>query len=131
MSALNQPRPDCTEAEWQAFVTDALDLGGWKWHHETDSRKSPSGFPDLFAAHPLRGLLIVELKTERGRVRPAQTDWLQAVMVAIGGWDAPLAIGRFKHQAVRVRIWRPSDWREVLDVTGVAAMCIPEGVLAR
>lgn len=107
MSAPKAPRVDCTESEWQSFVTDCLDLGGWRWHHETDSRKSKSGFPDLIAVKGNQ-MIVLELKTQKGRVRPEQVDWL----VALANVD-----GR-----VRVGVLRPSQWRDVLELTGVAEM---------
>lgn len=125
------PAPDAppvgaTEAEWQRFVTDALDLAGWRWHHEVDSRKSPSGFPDIIAAHPDRGILFAELKTEKGRLRPEQASWLSHLALAVvpGEGEEPWG-GR---RRVFVKVWRPSDWKDVLDVTGVAEMI--EGVAA-
>jgi hypothetical protein len=114
------PRVDATEAEWQAFVTDALDLGGWKWHHETDSRKSPSGFPDIVAVHPDRGILFAELKAEKGRLRPEQAAWLSVLALSVvpGEGEEPWT-GR---RRVFVKVWRPSDAEDVLDVTGVSSM---------
>lgn len=103
---MKAPRYGCTEAEWQAFVTDCLDLGGWKWHHETDSRKSKAGFPDLIAVKGEQ-MLALELKTERGRLRPEQTEWL-------------LALSRIP--GCRAGVVRPQSWRMVMDITGVSSM---------
>lgn len=110
------PRRDASEQEWQRFVTDALDLAGWKWWHCTDSRKSPSGFPDLVAAHPTRGILFAELKAAAGRVRPEQGRWIHVLNLAAE------AIGGGAGADVTVRVWKPADWRDVLEVTGVSAM---------
>lgn len=123
---MKAPRVTCSEAEWQAFVCDCLDLAGWKWHHEFDSRKSPSGFPDLFAAHPKRGLIVVELKTEKGKLRPEQEEWWRLLSIVsglkeLGGSPSPYG-GRRSSPAFYTGIWRPSMWRTVLDVTGVSSM---------
>lgn len=82
-----------TEAQLQNHVQQLLDAGGWTWHHETDSRKSKAGFPDLVMVHPQHGVLWRELKTEKGRLRPDQTRWLDSLHSA--GEDAD--------------VWRPRD----------------------
>jgi hypothetical protein len=85
------------EAQWQRRITDLCDVLGLKWHHETDSRRSKSGYPDLsICGH---GFLFAELKTERGKVSPEQQDW----------------IDRLRHAGVEVYVWRPSDWDFVRD----------------
>lgn len=59
-----------------------------------DRRRSSPGWPDLALAHPTRCLLLLaEIKTETGRVKPEQEQWLNWLNAA--GIDA--------------RLWRPSD----------------------
>ena len=54
------------------------DLPQVLWYHTRDSRRSPSGFPDLVCVGP--GFVIYrELKTARGRVSAAQQRWLDAL----------------------------------------------------
>lgn len=66
-----------TEAEMQSAVTDALDWARWLWHHETDSRRSRPGYPDLHAVQArTQRVLHVELKTARGRTSREQKMWL-------------------------------------------------------
>ena len=62
------------------------------WYHTHDSRRSPSGYPDLVCVGP-GGVLYRELKTMRGRVTKAQDEWLFALTFA--GADA--------------QVWRPVD----------------------
>lgn len=45
-------------------------------------------------------LLFAELKSERGRLSAAQREWREALGMA----------------GVRVRVWRPSDWDEIVEV---------------
>lgn len=95
-----------TEAELQKSVTELLDLYGWKWHHETDSRKSRAGFPDLIAVHESGRLLLVELKGHDargrlGKVTPAQNEWL-------GIWS--LAGSRIDEARVTAHTWTPEHW---------------------
>jgi hypothetical protein len=46
--------------------------------HPYDSRRSTPGWPDLVLVRPPE-IVIVELKTARGRLRPEQGDWLDAL----------------------------------------------------
>ena len=68
------------------------DLPDVLWYHTHDSRRSPSGYPDLVCVGP-GGVLYRELKTMRGRVTKAQDEWLCALTFA--GADA--------------QVWRPVD----------------------
>jgi VRR-NUC domain len=63
-----------------------------KWYHPYDSRRSASGWPDLAIAGP-GGILFAELKSQSGRVSPAQKEWI-SVLESSG-------------QAVFT--WRPAD----------------------
>lgn len=83
-----------TEKDLQTAVTAIADLYGWLSFHDHDSRRNRAGFPDLVLLHPLTGrLLFRELKTEKGRVRPEQQGWLDALI--LGNHDA--AIWRPRH----------------------------------
>ena len=81
------------EADFQRYITDLLDLGDWRWYHTHDARRSAKGFPDLVAVR-LSRLVFIEVKTERGRVRPEQTTWLDDLRLS----------GRCE-----CYLWRPSD----------------------
>lgn len=79
-SARPQPK-GISEADFQRQVTDLCDWLGLMWHHETDSRKSKAGFPDLVICGP-GGIVFFELKTQRGRVSSAQHQWIEALQRA-------------------------------------------------
>lgn len=85
-----------TEAEFQQRITDMCDWLHIKWHHETDSRRSKAGFPDLVLCGR-GGVAVVELKSDKGRVSAAQEEWLDALNS--GG--------------VTAMVWRPSQWEAV------------------
>lgn len=87
---------DPLEREWQSEVVRIAALGGWRHHHQYNSRRSIKGWPDLVLARPPE-LIIAELKTRRGRVGPEQTEWLET-LAACG---------------VEVYIWRPDNLDEV------------------
>lgn len=82
------------ERDFQADVLELAHLCGWLAYHPHDSRRSAPGYPDVTLVKPPR-LLIVELKTRTGRVRPEQARWLTALAHCPG---------------VEVAVWRPRDW---------------------
>lgn len=84
-----------TEAEWQQRITDLCDLLGLKWHHETDSRKSKKGFPDLVIVG--NTIVFAELKKQGGKPTRAQEEWL----------------ARLKQAKCEAYLWEPSDWEFV------------------
>jgi hypothetical protein len=83
------------EIDFQTKITDLCDLLGLKWHHETDSRKSKRGFPDLVIAG--NEVIFAELKRETGKVTTDQQQWYD----------------RLRAAGANVFVWRPSDWAEV------------------
>lgn len=87
-----------TEAELLGFVRDLALLRRWLVHHAGDSRRSDAGLPDLILVRPPR-VVFAELKTERGRLRPAQVEWLDALRACPG---------------VEAFVWRPSDSAEIV-----------------
>lgn len=86
-----------TEASFQGAVVEYAVLTGWLAYHTFDSRHSVKGFPDLVLVR--ERVLYRELKTESGRLGPRQQEWLDRLTAA--GQD--------------VKVWRPSDWPEILD----------------
>jgi len=99
-----------SEAELMANVRQLCRLLGLRVYHTYDSRRSDPGFPDLVIVGP-GAVLYRELKTERGRLRPEQREWLEALRTA--GQDAD--------------VWRPGDWlsgeigRQLRSAAGAAA----------
>jgi hypothetical protein len=84
-----------TEDELLAAV---LELAKWLRllaYHTRDSRRSAPGFPDLVIAGP-RGVLFPELKSARGRLRPAQVTWKYMLLASGQAW----------------RLWTPADWAD-------------------
>lgn len=109
MKAAEHPARLMSEVDLQKSVEDLLTLYGWRWHHETDSRKSRAGFPDLIAVHPSGRFLLIELKGydargRLGKVTDEQLEW-------IGAWNqaARHAIGE-PHGQICAYIWGPMDW---------------------
>lgn len=72
-----------SEKDLQSSVVEVLRWKGWLCYHTHDSRRSQPGFPDLVA---VRGstLIFVEFKTEKGKVKDEQHDWLTRLSLAHG-----------------------------------------------
>lgn len=83
-----------TEADLQQVVIDLARLHRYIVYHTYDSRRSVAGFPDLVLVGGGR-VLFRELKTEKGRMSPAQQQWIDEINR--NGGDAD--------------VWRPTDLR--------------------
>ena len=94
-----------TEKAFQDIVRGFASLMGWhNIYHTHDSRRSDLGFPDLVMVRDAV-VLFVELKTQKGKVRPEQESWGQALVQVEGA--APCHI--------KYRIWRPSQWDQIVE----------------
>lgn len=103
-----------SEAAFQASVIELLRLNGWRLiFHAPDNRPAgktgapqrlipeAAGFPDVIAIHPIRRVgLAAELKSDGGKVRAGQREWIEAFTIV--GFEAHL--------------WRPADWEGVVAV---------------
>jgi hypothetical protein len=89
-----------TEREFQNEVLQLAALFGWRPFHPHDSRRSHKGWPDLAL---LRGdrLVMAELKSMAGKVRPEQAEWLDELALVPG---------------VESYLWRPSDLGAIAEV---------------
>lgn len=81
-----------TEKDLLEQCRAATKVLGLLCYHTHDSRRSEPGFPDLVIVGR-HGVLIRELKRQRGGVTPEQSAWLNALAAA--GVDAD--------------VWRPTD----------------------
>ena len=101
-----------SEADLQRAVIDLIRWLGLAYFHDNDSRRNRAGFPDLVVAGS-GGFIFRELKTETGRIRPEQLDWL----------------ARLTQGGANAGIWRPSDLEpnggrikaELIAITGRAS----------
>lgn len=87
-----------SEAQFQRRVCDLCDWLGLRWHHETDSRRSKPGFPDLVICGP-HGVIYAELKGPQTRVTAEQQAWHDDL----------------KRAGAEVYIWRPDSWDFIHD----------------
>lgn len=86
-----------SEKHLQQQVIDLARYSGFLVYHTYDSRRSAPGFPDLCLIRPPVALFC-ELKSESGRLRPEQREWLEALRAC---------------ERVEAGVWRPRDWPEI------------------
>jgi hypothetical protein len=84
-----------TEDVLQSSVIEMATWFKWRHYHTHDSRRSAAGFPDLVLVRP-PDVIYVELKSDKGRLSPEQTAWLQDLEKA----------------GQEVHIWRPTQWHD-------------------
>lgn len=108
-----------SEAAFQRQVLQLAEFYGWQPYHTHDSRRSHPGFPDLVLVRGV-DLLFAELKTDTGRLRPAQAVWVKALQVVAEAIDAALDVASRASGAhrdslphVEVHVWRPADFDEL------------------
>lgn len=85
-----------TEKSFMGAVIALANVLGWRCYHTHDSRRSEPGFPDLVLVRGSR-IICAELKTDRGKLSPAQDEWLALL----------------RNTRAEVFVWRPSDWTEI------------------
>lgn len=90
---------DCSEQEFSEWVSQLAAWRRWQLRYHThDSRRSNPGFPDWVFVHPKGDIVFAELKARKGRVRPEQTRWIEAL----------------RQLGLSAYIWRPGDAEEVV-----------------
>ena len=99
-------KPVITEKQFMAQIKKVALLTGWKFYHTYDSRRSDPGFPDCVMVHPQKHrMIILELKTEKGLLTPAQREWVYA-------------FDRLEERlfpVFRFRLLRPSDFDWIVE----------------
>ena len=93
-------RVPMTESDLSRAVLDMARLFKWLPYHSWTSIHSAAGFPDWVFVRPPR-VLFVELKSEVGKLTPAQANWIAALR------DCP----------VEVAVIRPSDCRDPIEMS--------------
>ena len=107
-----------TEAQFQRSVIELAQLNGWRVFHARKAQNAKgawrtpvaadgAGFPDLVLVRDR--VIFAELKTDKGRVSPAQREWLDAITDATTGEIPPC-----DREVVRATVWRPRDWPAIL-----------------
>ena len=84
-----------TEKQFQSHIVHVAQMKGWLVYHTYDSRRSAPGFPDLVLVR--EKVLFRELKTDKGRVTPAQKAWAASLQQAESDY----------------KLWRPSMMKAI------------------
>lgn len=71
---------DMTEKEWAGQVADLARMLGWRRYHTYRSKHSAAGFPDETLVRDR--LVMLELKTEKGKLAEPQREWVGALLDA-------------------------------------------------
>jgi hypothetical protein len=108
---MNDPKP--SEKIFQAQVMQVAARYGWRQAHFRPSMTSngrwltamsgDAGYPDLTLAHPTKGIIFAELKTDRGRVSVEQDLWHKFL-------HAGAYVG------TSVQLWRPRDLDQIVEI---------------
>lgn len=91
-------RKTITEKQWLQQIVDLAKLMGWRTYHPWLSIRSTHGFPDLTLVR--ERLILVELKSETGKLSRDQQDWIAAL----------------KQAGVETYVWKPSDFDEAFQI---------------
>lgn len=96
------------EKDWQSRVTEYATLRGWTWAHFRPAQNKNGvwrtamagtpGYPDLTLVRDR--VIFVELKTDVGRMKPTQVDWLT----------------KLRSAGAEAYVLRPSDWDQVQEL---------------
>jgi len=89
-----------TEKELDTLIREIATRCGWIRYHTFNSRRSPSGFPDLVLVKPPR-VVFAELKSGTGKPTPKQVEWLGLLSACPG---------------VETFLWRPDDLDDIARV---------------
>ncbi len=110
-----QPSLNISEAEWQTVVIDLAHAFGYRCVHWRPARvlrdgietyETPVGgdgkdFPDCIFFKKDHPVIYAELKSEDGKVRPGQQEWLELIASC---------------SMAEAFLWKPSDYEEVIRV---------------
>lgn len=95
-----KPSLGITEKQFESQVKELAKMFGWLYYHTWGSFHSPAGFPDCVLVRGNR-LIFAELKAEKGKVAPAQQEWLDA-------------LGNLVNSSVY--LWRPADFDTIVEI---------------
>ncbi len=109
-----------SEDELLGYVINCAKAEGWLIFHPRPARKKDGtwytatqgdkGYPDLTLVHRESfQLLIVELKSSKGKISPEQEEWINTLRSAatwINEFCRPVVD---RHHMMLVEVWRPID----------------------
>jgi hypothetical protein len=90
------------EKEWMQEIIQIARWLNYLAYHTYDSRRSEFGYPDLTLCRlpPRPRFVLIEAKTEKGRLTPSQKTWLEGAQAA----------------GIEAYIFRPSDRDRLIEI---------------
>lgn len=82
------------KVSWSPDWMKTLAIASMRQQRRNDRRWPPAGLPDLLLARNGR-VIIAELKSHTGRLKPEQHAWLTELAL---------------HPTLEIHLWRPADW---------------------
>jgi len=79
---VNLPAAELKERDFATQVYDMLRAAGFRRYHTYRSKRSPPGYPDESCWREGDRHLWLELKTERGKLSPAQKQTIRTMLAA-------------------------------------------------
>tara|TARA_R110000744_G_scaffold154674_4_gene269775 strand:+ start:155 stop:550 length:396 start_codon:yes stop_codon:yes gene_type:complete len=89
-----------SEEDFMRSVIKIASDCGWFVYHTPDSRRSQAGFPDLTLVSRTGDIIFTELKSQKGRIRKEQQEWLDRLR---------------ENGHIDVYLWRPSDLQDIIN----------------
>lgn len=114
---------NASEKDLQAHLEDLLSRCGWRFHHETDSRLSAAGWPDLPAIRIQRRflpdgrpnypwVLLLEVKRHGGKLSKEQRDlWVELQTFHIDSTEVGCAVV-YPANLAGIEAWITNGWPE-------------------
>ena len=115
------PLADMTEKDWAAQVAQLARQLGWKRYHTYRSERSEPGWPDEALVRDR--LILLELKTEKGKLSDAQKDWIRRLIDA----NAEVYVARPRHLDELARVLQARNRSLITDMEAEtkAAVALP------
>ena len=89
-----------SEKDFEKQIRQLAKMFGWSYYHPFLSKWSERGYPDVTLCRPPR-LIMAELKSDKGKLSPAQAQWLWMLRKVPG---------------IEVRIWRPRMLERIAEI---------------
>ena len=89
-----------SELQFQKAIIAKAQAQGWRYYHNSDSRRATPGWPDLVLVRPPE-ILFVELKTNKGQAKQTQLETLNLLSQC---------------NETTTYIWRPKHWDAIMEI---------------
>lgn len=104
------PLEDLTEKEWMAQCAQLARQMGWRRFHTFRSERSEAGWPDDALVRDR--LILLEYKTEKGKLSDAQKGWIRALLNA----QVEVYVCRPRHLAQLAEVLQSRHFNQVSEL---------------